>query len=76
MELLKMMGERLKALRGNNHLTQKDMADLLDCTSSHYQKIEYGKVNISVSMLNLLAERFGVSTDYLLGRTDNREINR
>ena len=65
MELLKMMGERLKALRENNHLTQKDMADLLDCTSSHYQKIEY-----------LLAERFGVSTDYLLGRTDNREINR
>ena len=72
MELLKIMGERLKALRENHHLTQKNMAELLDCTPSHYQKIEYGKVNISVSMLNFLADHFGVSTDYLLGRTDKR----
>ena len=57
-------------------MKQKDMAELLDCTPSHYQKIEYGKVNVSVSMLDFLAEHFGVSTDYLLGRTENREINR
>ena len=76
MELLKIMGERLKALRENHHLTQKNMAELLDCTPSHYQKIEYGKVNISVSMLNFLADHFDVSIDYLVGRTDNPEINR
>ena len=76
MELLKIMGERLKALRENSRLTQKDMADLLDCTPSHYQKIEYGKVNISVSMLHLIANHFCVSVDYLLGRTENRETNR
>lgn len=76
MELLKIVGERLKALRENSHLTQKEMAELLDCTSSHYQKIEYGKVNISVSTLNLMANHFSVSADYLLGRTENREINR
>nr|WP_279285666.1 helix-turn-helix transcriptional regulator [Colidextribacter sp. OB.20] len=70
------MGNRLKALREGSHLKQKDMAELLDCTPSHYQKIEYGKVNVSVSMLDFLAEHFGVSTDYLLGRTENREINR
>lgn len=72
MELLKIMGERLKALRENHHLMQKNMAELLDCTPSHYQKIEYGKVNISVSMLNFLADHFDVSADYLLGRTDKR----
>ena len=72
MELLKIMGERMKALREHHHLTQKNMAELLDCTPSHYQKIEYGKVNISVSMLNFLADPFDVSADYLLGRTDKR----
>lgn len=75
MELLKIMGERLKTLREDSHLKQKEMAELLDCTPSHYQKIEYGKVNISVSMLDFLADHFGVSADYLLGRTENREIN-
>ena len=76
MELLRIMGERLKALREDNHLTQKDMAGLLDCTPSHYQKIEYGKVNISVTMLNFLAEHFCVSTDYLLGRTKYKKAER
>lgn len=76
MELLKIMGERLKELRESGNLTQKDMAALLDCTTSHYQKIEYGKVNISVTMLDFLANYFHVSADYLLGRTDSREINR
>lgn len=74
MELLKIMGERLKSLREQNSLTQKDMAVLLDCTASHYQKIEYGKVNISVSMLNFLADHFCVSADYLLGRTDRERM--
>lgn len=66
----------MKRLREESHLTQKSMAELLNCTSSHYQKIEYGKVNISVSMLNLLADHFSVATDYILGRTENRKINR
>lgn len=74
--MLKLMGERLKALREANALTQKDLAGLLGCTPSHYQKIEYGKVNVSVTVLHLLAEHFQVSADYLLGRTDNREVNR
>ena len=76
MELLKIMGERLKTLREGARLTQKDMAEMLNCTPSHYQKIEYGKVNISVSMLNLLADHFSVATDYILGRTEDRKINR
>ena len=75
MELLKILGERLKDLREEADLTQKDMAGKMGCTTSHYQKIEYGKVNISASMLNFLADYFHVSADYLLGRTDNREVN-
>ena len=39
-----------------------------DCTEGHYQKIEYGKINLSALQLMELADFFGVTTDYLLGR--------
>ena len=38
---------RLKPLRNEKKMTQKEMAALLDCTEGHYQKIEYGKINLS-----------------------------
>ena len=63
----------LKTLRKEHKQTQKDMAELLGCTERHYQKIEYGKVNLPATTLILLADHFGVTTDYLLGRgTDER----
>ena len=37
-------------------------------TERHYQKIEYGHINISATMLITLADYFHVTTDYLLGR--------
>ena len=37
---------RLKPLRNEKKMTQKEMAALLDCTEGHYQKIEYGKINL------------------------------
>ncbi len=64
---------RLKALRKEKGLKQIEMAEFLDCTANHYQQIEYGHVNIPSIMLETLADFFGVSTDYLLGRTDIRE---
>lgn len=63
---------RLKELRTEKGLKQDEMAKMLDVTTNHYQKIEYGKVNISISALDLLANLFGVTTDYLLGRSDER----
>ena len=70
MEILKNLADRLKALREEKGLKQKEMANLLGCTVSHYQKIEYGKVNIPTTTLAFLADYFQVSTDYLLGRTE------
>lgn len=64
--------DRIKTLRKEKKRTQKDMAELLHCTDRHYQMIEYGQVNIPVTTLMGLADYFGVSTDYLLGRTDRR----
>ena len=61
---------RLRALRKEKKATQEDLARLLGVTTNHYQKIEYGQINISVTALDALADYFGVTTDYLLGRSE------
>ena len=63
---------RLKELRKEKNAKQVDMANLLGYTEAHYQQIEYGHVNIPSLTLEALADYFGVSTDYLLGRSDDR----
>ena len=63
---------RLKQLRKEKKLKQSDMAELLELTTRHYQQIEYGNINIPSLTLEALADYFGVSTDYLLGRSDDR----
>ena len=64
---------RIKELRKERGLKQVEMAQLLNCAENHYQKIEYGQVNIPSLTLLFLADYFDVYTDYLLGRTDIRE---
>lgn len=66
------VSSRLKPLRVEKGMKQKEMAQLLGVTERHYQKIEYGKVNIPSTTLMTLADYFGVTTDYLLGRSDER----
>lgn len=63
---------RIKELRKEKGVTQVAMAELIGCKDRHYQKIEYGEINIPSLMLVKLADYFGVSTDYLLGRSDDR----
>lgn len=63
---------RLKELRKEKSLKQVEMADLFGWTEAHYQRVEYGWINVSATTLEFLADYFEVSTDYLLGRSDNR----
>ena len=65
--------QRIKELRKEKGITQVEMAELLGCKDRHYQRIEYGYINIPSLTLELLADYFEVSTDYLLGRTEVRE---
>lgn len=62
---------RLKELRKSKKLKQTDMAEILDITARHYQKMEYGKVNVPALTLIALADYFDVSLDYLVGRSDD-----
>jgi len=72
MEILSIFGTRLKALRKERRIYQREMGELLKVTLRHYQKIEKGEINISALTLCTLADYFGVSVDYLLGRSDQR----
>lgn len=65
-------GQRLKVLRIERGLKQKEMADFLGCTDRNYQKMEYGDINVPGLTLIKLADFFNVSLDYLVGRTDER----
>ena len=71
--ILPSIAQRLKPLRKGKGLTQAKMAELLGCTSRHYQKIEYGTINLPTTTLIFLADYFGVTTDYLLGREGKEE---
>ena len=71
-KIMEVFGQRMKMLRKSKKLTQVDMANLLECTDRHYQRMEYGYINVPSLTVIKLAQYFGVSADYLLGLTDQR----
>ncbi len=64
------MYRRLRDMREDRDLRQKDMAELLGCTQVSYSHYELGKRDIPTDILIHLADFYNTSTDYLLGRTD------
>lgn len=69
-KIMESFGERLRELRKREYLRQVDMTQLLNCTDRHYQRMEYGYINIPSLTLIALADYFHVTIDYLLGRED------
>ena len=63
---------RLKLLREEKKLIQKDIAKLLNVSIPAVNQYESGKRDMSTDTVIKLAEYFNVSTDYLLGKTDIR----
>ena len=68
-----MFSERLKASRKSKGLTQKDLAAFLGISERGYQNYEMGKREPNLEVLKQLADFLGVTTDYLLGRSDSIE---
>ena len=64
------MYRRIKDLREDHDLYQKDLAQYLRCTQVCYSNYEIGKRDIPTEVLLRLADFYGTSVDYLLGRTD------
>lgn len=67
---------RIKDIREDNDLTQKQIASLLTCDQSLYSKYERGEREIPLSLMIRLADFYKTSVDYLVGRTDNPEMNK
>ncbi|HAM1663996.1 TPA: helix-turn-helix transcriptional regulator [Listeria monocytogenes] len=66
-----MFGKRLKQLRKNNNKTQEDISKILGISRGAYSHIENGRNEPDMETIVKLANIFGVSTDYLLGRSNN-----
>ena len=63
--------EKIKQLRENREITQKEISNALDINVSVYNKIELGIRPLREEELTAIADFFNVSIDYLTGRTDN-----
>lgn len=67
---------RIRDMREDRDLTQRDIADVLMCDQSLYSKYERGEREIPVNLLEKLADYYNVSVDYLICRTDEPKINK
>lgn len=69
------MGDKLKSLRIEKKLTQKQVADRIGLAISAVSSYESGSRYPSYDVLVKLARIFHVSTDYLLGMSENRNVD-
>ena len=65
------MKEQLQQLRRSKGITQEEAADIFEVSLSSYQKYERDAISPSYDTLIKIADFYGVTTDYLLGREKN-----
>jgi len=70
------LGARLKLLRKEKDVMQKEIAQLLDVSIRSYQYYESNKLEPNLVNLVKLADYFGVSLDYLVGRSDDPTVHK
>ena len=70
-----MFGERLRMLRKERNLKLKDVAKEFGITIGAWAKYERNEANPTLANLSRMADYFGVTTDFLLGRTNIRKWN-
>jgi len=68
-----MYEHKIRDLREDRDLTQKELARLLKIHQTTYSDYELGRLNVPVAVLHQLADFYGVSVDYLLGRTGEKK---
>ncbi len=68
------LSKRVKELRIKNNYTQKYVFIKIGTTEKTYRYIENGKAIPKIPTLLAIADLYGVSVDYLLGRTDRPEV--
>ena len=69
-----MLYRRIRDLREDKDMTQVQMSKILNCSQRIYSNYERGEVDVPTEILVKLADFHNVSVDYLLNRTDNRNV--
>ena len=72
---MKSTKQLLRDLREDADLKQSEVAELIGTTQQQYSKYENGESELPVRVLLILADRYNVSTDYLLSRTELRGLS-
>jgi len=67
------MNLRIRDLREDRDLKQKEIAAFLMCDQSLYSKYERGERPLPLELADRLADFYGVSVDYLIGRTGEKK---
>lgn len=67
------MYQHMMMLRKEKKLTQTELAQLMGVTLRQYQRYERGEQGLAIGGWIFLADFYGVSLDYLVGRSDVRE---
>ena len=66
--------QRIRELREDCDITQKQMGEILNCSQRVYSNYERGDLDIPTEILIKLADFHNVSVDYILGLTDNPKV--
>ena len=74
--LMNSFNNKLRNLRVSNGITQKQLAKQINIQPNSVQRLEYGTAQPSLKTITAIADYFDVSIDYLVGRTNNSEINK
>ena len=73
---MQIFAERLKSLRESRRIYQREMAEQLGLSFRGYQGYETNQTEPKLATLIAIADYYNVSIDYLVGRTDDPNINR
>lgn len=71
-----MLYKRIRNLREDKDLTQREMGVILSCSQRVYSNYERGDLDIPTEILIKLANFYDVSVDFILERTDVRCTNK
>lgn len=66
--------KRIRDLREDKDMTQKQMGEILSCSQRVYSNYERGELDIPTEILIKLADFHDVSVDYILNRTDDKNF--
>lgn len=70
------MYKHVRDLREDRDLSQREVSKILNCSQQVYSNYELGQRDIPTAILIKLSKYYNVSVDFILGLTDNPEINR